>query len=257
MKRIITALAVLMLCVAALPACAESVRFSTPTDLCPHEHKNTKYYFDSPVYRALDEWTHSVSGRATVETYCEDCGTVLAAYVENNAEEIRDHVFRKGRCVLCGMEGEAFPVVQEIVRILEPDGNLFAADFSAEDLANAGDILVLRAGSGEPAVVLQPKRFRERMKAGETLAVRMETAGERTVRVSVLVTAEDGGEYEPDSGLLALRLYGANTAEPPAVYWTDGEDASGDPKALQASWVDGGNGGYWALSWPGNGFIDY
>ena len=54
MKRIIIALAAALLAAAVLPAFSEGVPLSTPTDLCAHEHTETVYYFDSPVYRALD-----------------------------------------------------------------------------------------------------------------------------------------------------------------------------------------------------------
>lgn len=78
---------------------------ATPTDLsCTHEHtKTTIYFFDSPVYEPVNAESHRVSGLATVETVCLDCGEVLSSEV-TIAEEIHPHSMKKDVCALCGFK---------------------------------------------------------------------------------------------------------------------------------------------------------
>ena len=96
--------ALLLLLTLALSACAEGAAPATPTDLaCPHAPtRTTIYFFDSPLYASLGSEYHRVSGPATVETVCLDCGETVRSEFENNAEEIRPHSIKKGACPLCG-----------------------------------------------------------------------------------------------------------------------------------------------------------
>ncbi len=270
MKRIFCVLAALLLACLVLPAAAEEngektddvVPLASPTDLCPHEHTESVYYFDNPVYTPVDARTHSVTGRAMVEVICTDCGEVLSVTTEDDARQIKAHIFRKGMCVLCGMEGEEAPVVQEVVRTLEPDaengeGNLFFCVLTERDLENAGDILVLRAGEFEPAVTLQPRRLAEQMENGDLLSAEMLITGEHAVDVFVHVTPENGEPYAPDSELLSLRFYGEKTENAITVRWTDSEDKTNTAEQ-EAAWVDGGNGGYYmAFPFLGDGTYEY
>ncbi len=259
MKRIAFALIVLLAAAVLLPSFAESgPRRSTPTDLCPHEHTETVYYFDSPVYYALDKRTHRVTGRATVEMRCRDCEAVLSITVEENAEEIKEHVFRQGKCVLCGWEDEPASVVQEIVHDLsavEGNAGLFRAVFTVHDLENAGDILVLRTVAGGAAVVLQSRRIAEQMNNRETLTAEILVTSGRAANISVRIAAEDGQVYVPDIALVSLRFYSARGADSVIVTRTD---ARGVAIGLQAAWVEGGNGGYYRLTpYPGDGSYAY
>lgn len=79
---------------------------ATPTDLdCLHEHvKETIYFFETPLYTRLNSFEHRVSGPATVETACLDCGEILSSEVVRAAEEIRPHSMKRGVCVLCGYQ---------------------------------------------------------------------------------------------------------------------------------------------------------
>ena len=260
-KRVFCALVVMLLAALLLPAAAEEdVPLSTPTDLCPHENTETVYYFDAPIYRPLDEATHLVTGRATVEEHCVDCGTVLSVTVEDDAEEVKDHIFRRGQCVLCGFEGGPAPVVQEVVRTVDPDEeneNRFFCVFTVSDLENAGDILVLRAGEYRPAVALQTQKLVSRMDRGDTLSVEMLVKDGNTVTVSVHITAENGKVNAPDGEFLSLRFYGGKADDPITVRWTNMEDEK-DTAEQQASWVDGGNGGYYmAFPYLGDGTYKY
>ena len=106
-----------LLAFAAGAAAAEDVQEEMPEEsfsedsgegLCMHENTETQYYFDFPVYRAVDDLCHAVNGTALVSVVCLDCGEVISVTEENNAEEIRPHVFRfrdhtlggQGPCVI-------------------------------------------------------------------------------------------------------------------------------------------------------------
>ncbi len=268
LKRIFCVLAAMLLVCLVLPAFAEetgeeteeNLPLASPTDLCLHEHTEAVYYFDSPVYTPVDAWTHRVSGRAMVELVCTDCGTVLSATVEDDAEEIKNHVFRRGQCVLCGLEGEPSPGIQEVVVVLEADEeneNQFLGVFTVRELENAGDILVLRAGELEPAVTLQPRKLAEQMQNGDLFSAEMLITGEHAVDVFVHVTPENGEPYAPDGELLSLRFYGERTEDAITVRWTDPEDET-NTEEQEAAWVDGGNGGYYmAFPFLGDGTYEY
>lgn len=83
---------------------AEEPALATPTELeCAHEQtKKTIYFFDSPAYMPIDSNNHRVSGPATVEVTCMECGEVLSSEDVSSAEEIRSHRMKNGACALCG-----------------------------------------------------------------------------------------------------------------------------------------------------------
>ena len=108
-KLFVFALAALLVCCllsgfAAAEAAQEEPEPATPTDLeCAHENtKTTIYFFDTPLYTPVSGLSHRVSGPATIEKACIDCGEILSSRTVNNAEEIRSHRMKKGKCVLCG-----------------------------------------------------------------------------------------------------------------------------------------------------------
>ena len=103
-KSFVSAMAALLLLVLLpFPGTAEADKApATPTDLaCLHEHvKTTIYFFDSPAYTLISAASHRVSGQATIETACLDCGEVLSSEWTSSAEEIRPHRMKKGVCAL-------------------------------------------------------------------------------------------------------------------------------------------------------------
>ena len=124
-----------LLAFAAGAAAAEDVQEEMPEEpfsedsgegLCMHENTETQYYFDFPVYRAVDDLCHAVNGTALVSVVCLDCGEVISVTEENNAEEIRPHVFRNGQCALCGWEGG--PQETEDAPEYLPDGEYIPAE---------------------------------------------------------------------------------------------------------------------------------
>ena len=110
---------------------------ATPTDLeCAHIHTKTiTYFFDAPLYTPVSSASHRVSGPATVDTVCVDCGKVLATE-RADAEEIRPHRMKKGVCALCGYR-EKSPAwsVEEMDKDLPGERTFYAReDGDAEGL---------------------------------------------------------------------------------------------------------------------------
>ena len=101
---VFTVLLLLLFSLLSGTAGAEEPALATPTDLeCAHEQtKTTIYFYDSPAYTTMGPDSHRVSGPATVETACVECGEVLSSETVVSAEEIRPHRMKNGVCVLCG-----------------------------------------------------------------------------------------------------------------------------------------------------------
>ena len=197
---------------------ARSAVLATATDLCAHEHTHLDYYFDAPVYSPLNAEEHSVTGRATVQEICDDCGAVLMTEVERDAKTAFPHVFRRDRCVLCGYEGaeknnrSAPELPAELVLLLPADEDLpnqFFCTLTGQDLEEAAaDTLVLRPEGCEAAIAVQTERLREEMdRTGGTLTAEIESPGEGDVTASVRVYTADGEESAPEAEDLSLRFY--------------------------------------------------
>ena len=262
-SSVLAVVVLLLLAAPVLPARGEGAAAgSTPTDLCTHDRTTVEYYFDSPVYRSLDERTHSVSGRATVVTTCAYCGTVLSAVVDENARQVKRHAFVRGRCALCGQEG-APPRETEVLleKAEEPElpetrEEQFSAAFTADDLAGGEELWVLRAGDYAPAVVLQPRRLGAALVPGQVLQAEMNFTNEWTVAISLEIRGEDGETAPADPGLAALRVYGEK--EDSVLSFTyQGEEAEKAEERM-AFWMDYSGGGYYQLSpFPGNGAYEF
>ena len=257
---LVPALVLLLLAVMPLSACGEgaSLDLGTPTDLCTHENTETVYYFDSPVYRALDAWTHQVSGRATVVTVCADCGAALAAVVEENAQQVKNHAFARGRCALCGMEAPA-PREKEISLASIVDGESsaerFGAAFTLQQLSEGDELWVLRAGDYIPALVLQPRRLAAGLAPEQVLQAEMRFPDERTVEIILTVLGTDGVEIPADPDLAALRFYRKKEGASVPVLFI-GEET--EVQEAAAVWVNASGGGYYQLApLPGNGVYEF
>ena len=257
---LVLALVLLLLAVLPLPVCGEAASrdLGTPTDLCAHENTETIYYFDSPIYRALDVWTHQVSGRATVVTICTDCGATLSAVVEENAEQIKNHAFARGRCALCGMEAPA-PREKEIPLASIEEGGVptgrFGAAFTVEQLSVGDELWVLRAGEHSPALVLQPRRLKGTLTPGQVLQAEMRFPDEVTVEIILTVLGTDGVEIPADPGFAALRFYREKEGASVPVLFI-GEET--EVQEASAGWVKVSGGGYYQLSpLPGNGVYEF
>ena len=234
--------------------------------VCTHEHTKDVYYFDSPDYLPIDDACHSVSGRALVEVVCQDCGEVLSSGVYDSAVEICPHVFRKGKCALCGLEGqapeppkaaEALPAPREesVLTLIPLDGNpnQYACTLTGMDLEQAGDTLVLRPEGRDTAIVLKTATLREELEVnGGTLTAEIVNPGERNVNASVRMYGADGSEATPGEEQVSLRIYGNGGGLTLTVTYTDPDGETG---ITEAGWD--AEGGYWDVPWKGDGMYKY
>lgn len=240
------------------------IDIATPTDLCAHIHTHTDYYFDAPVYRPLNADYHLVSGRATIQEICDDCGAVLSTNIEKNAETEFPHVFRWNQCVLCGYEsrqqtGSAEEASSELILLLHADEevpNQYFCTLTGQDLESSADTLVLWPEDCETAIALQTERLREEMdRTGGTLTAEIESPGSGDMTASVRLYTAEGQESAPDAEELSLRIYSTFNGEPLTVSYTDAE---GETSKEEASWVTPEDmDAYWSVSWMGDGNYTY
>lgn len=276
MKRILFALLAALFLFSCAVSFAEEVEeiseepvvpafgMATPTDLCAHEHTHTDYYFDAPDYRPLNAELHTITGRATVQEICNDCGAVLSTYVERNAETTYYHVFRRNQCVLCGYEGSQDPASAaagstEIIVLLPADEdipNQFFCTLTGQDLEASADTLVLWPEGCETAIALQTERLREEIdRTGGTLTAEIEAPESGDLTASVRLYTAEGEESAPDAQELSLRIYSAFDGETLLVSYTDPEGGKSEEKA---SWVTPAESeAYWSVSWLGDGNYTY
>ena len=108
MKRYGMLLLVLLLLLTAAAAAEgpANTDLATPTDLeCAHENTKEYVFYENPEYIRIDYQIHKVVGfDAVVRTVCLDCGEILSEETRNQVEEFRNHVFRNGKCAMCGCQ---------------------------------------------------------------------------------------------------------------------------------------------------------
>ena len=234
-----------------------------PAAACAHEHTETLYYFDYPVYTAVDGESHAVSGEAAVNVVCQDCGAVLSSTVEENAVEIRPHAFRNGRCALCGYESApqqnsapAPAEEEDMVPSDSPDapGENFVT-LTGRDLEQAGNPLVLRTGDRGAALVVQTQQLREEMeRTGGFMIAEIVKQDDRRISTFIRLYDDGGAETVPGGQVVSIRVYHGNGGSPVRVSYTgpDGTTSSGE-----AGWVEGDGGeSYWSVPWLGNGIYE-
>lgn len=265
MKRILLILLALLLLLSS--ACAEGAEedLATPTDLCAHEHTHTEYYFDSPVYRSLNADRHTVTGRATILEVCDDCGLILSSTLSTSAEQVYPHVFRRGKCVLCGREEapkKAAPKKPtEEIRTLTADEetpNQYFCTLTGRDLEDAADTLVLRPEGCEAAIALQTEPLRQEIdRTGGTLTAEIENPNPGDVSASVRLYSAEGEESAPEPAEISLRIYAENPTPTLVVAYTDPE---GETSEEEASWIipeEEEADPYWEVTWQGDGLYSY
>ncbi len=227
---------------------------------CPHAHTETVYYFDAPDYRPLNDESHAVIGQAVAETECLDCGAVIAVTTVDDAEEIRPHVFRNGRCALCGRESAAeaaAPAAAESVMQLSAAGepNQYFCVLTGSDLEGAGETLVLRPEGRDTALAVQTRKLREEIgRAGGSFTAEIRNAGEKDISTLLCLYDASGEEMVPEAQGISLRIYRENLGTPLTVSFTN---LNGATSTEEARWVSGGNEGYWIVTWLGDGLYQY
>lgn len=266
MTRQKSAIAVLLLLLFSLfsgAAGAEEQVLATPTDLsCLHEQtKTTIYFFDSPIYIPMNAEYHRVSGPATVETVCLDCGEVLSSETVGAAEEVQPHYFRKGACALCGYkdknaEAPAQPTKapQEWVITAEEDGStdgLFSVTLTTADLydlekANV-PVALVRGKSGEAMVALDvTETLRQTEATGAALQVRLAEREDGSFYAGVFLVS-DTGTVQPESEGITLRFYRQTKADVRISLAPSGEDRLVETECV---WNEKG---YWSVPYTDEG----
>lgn len=236
---------------------------ATPTDLCAHSSTRMVYYFDAPEYLPLDSKNHQVSGPALVEIVCNECGSVISAYKDANASEVRAHVGRKGKCALCGWEAEVLEASaaepREFVQAMtaaEENADQFFCTVTGKDLQSAGDTLVLRPEGFAAALALQAKNLQEALdESGGSLTAELGQVDEKKVNASIRLYDAEGTESAPENREISLRFYAVKSDTPLSVTYTNPE---GDSRTEKAAWMKpDGSDGFWSIPWLGDGTYGY
>ena len=256
MKRLFAALLALLIFIGLSAAAEEDApAVATLTDLeCAHEHTKEVCYFDSPVYTALNGTFHRVYGPGLVETVCEDCGEVLSSEYKADAEQIRYHTFRKGKCALCGepKPAEPDPSRETVFVPAAAEGDSFLrltvteAELSVLEKENIGTLLVRPDGASAAAALPVYALRSELAEAGATLEIAMQLREDGSVQV-ILTLQSENGTAAPRAEGAAVRMYrdGAESLKA-AFLAADGES----PVSAEAVRREDG---WWEIPWQGNG----
>ncbi len=268
MTRKLFAFAITVLMLAAgisAAAGAEEAVPSTPTDLaCPHEHtKTTIYFFDSPAYTPVDEESHRVSGPATVETVCLDCGETLSSETVKNAEEIRSHSMKNGSCALCGYtpESHTAPAVRSSAKssgkaeertiYARKDTrveNLQTLTLSKEELSamktSGASTLLIRGNNGSAAIALRVEDILVQTEADNAdLYLELAERDDDTFFAGLYLITASGERKELTGDGVTLRVYQENRAGLRASV------AAPDSDTLMETRIEWDGDGYWSIQY--------
>ena len=241
---------------------------ATQTDLCAHLSTHQVIYFDdAPLYTPLGPVSHLVEGPGLVETVCDDCGRLLSSEYMENAEEIREHTIRNGRCALCGYrqtkpdEPETYVGSEPGEQVLEAkkddDASLWQLSVTGEEVEQLRSQQVQTAliRGGEMALVFSVDDLCQQMnEAGAQLEITVEMREDQSFFLSAgLLNAGEEQQTELKGyEKCSLRVY--RPADPPLILvWISPED---ELLELPATWVqpkENGEEGYWMIPWPGSG----
>ena len=220
-----TALTMLLLLTAlfaAAGAAGVTDGVATPTDLdCAHEHTHTiVYFYDGPVYTSISGASHRVSGPATVETVCEDCGEILASEYVAEAEEIRPHSMRNGVCALCGYRSPARPSAsartdapgEKTFFAVANEEELLTLTLSNEDLIALNNARIttalIRGEAGEAAIALDVKETLQQLKNTEAdLYMEMAEREDGSLFAGLFLVSGEERQTAPEETGITLRFY--------------------------------------------------
>ena len=261
-KKLATAILLLMLfSLFSGAAGAEEPALATPTDLeCMHVRtKTTIYFFDSPVYTSLGPDSHRVSGPATVEVTCEDCGELLSSENVSNAEEVRPHRMKNGACVLCGYkdkEGQSGRVKEtpantpgERIIIATEDAdteglmNLTLTNKDLYALSGEGVSVVLVKGSADDAAVALnvTEVLKQTEPLGADLYLELAEREDGSLFVGIFLVEDSGNRSQPLSDGISLRFYRQSKADVRISLAPAGEDSLMETEGV---WNETG---YWSV----------
>ena len=218
--------AALLLCLLCGSAAAEDDPVpATPTDLeCAHPvTKTIIYFYDSPLYTSVSSASHRVSGPATVQTVCAECGEVLESWQENNAEEIRPHRMKKGVCALCGYREKTLAAVTSAVNDLPGERTFYAqqeegtqglmsltlsnVDLVALENAHITTVIV-RGERGIAAIALEVAEIRVQTELNHAdLYLELEEQEDGSFFAGVCLITDPGEKKEAGEEGITLRFY--------------------------------------------------
>ena len=237
-KSFVFVLAALLACCllsgfAAAEEAREDAVPATPTDLaeeCAHEHtKTTIYFYDSPLYTPVSGLSHRVSGPATEETACLDCGEILSSRTVKNAEEIRSHRMKNGKCALCGYQEKAKIQVQNDGNDLPGERTLYARaeegtpgclslillseDLVAMENAKISTVLV-RGETGTAAIALQVEQMQKLAETNEAdLYLELKEQEDGSFFAAVALVRGSGEKDTDGTDGITIRFYQENKEE--------------------------------------------
>lgn len=241
---------------------ADEAGLATPTDLtCAHEHtKTTIYFFDTPDYTPVDEESHRVSGPATIETVCLDCGDVLSSETVNYTEEIRSHSTKNGVCALCGYSKETLTVPERkpaaektgektiYARKDEIVEDLQTLTISSNELSAIKDsgtsTLLIRGNSGSAAIALKVTDILAQTKAeDEELYLELAEREDGSLFANLYLVSASGERRKLSGDGITLRVYQENCSGVRASVVPADSDQMME---TEAEW-DGS--GYWSIQY--------
>ena len=261
-RKILVLMILLLLCsLFSGAAGAEEPALATPTDLeCAHEQtKTTIYFYDGPAYTSLGADSHRVSGPATVEVTCVECGKVLSSEYVSDAEEIRSHRMKNGTCALCGYKDKSgqsgkakeTPANMPDERIIiatedeETEGlmNLTLTGEELYALSREGVSVVLVKGTADDtAVALDvPDMLKQTEFLGADLYVELAEREDGSLFAGTFLVEDSGTRNEPDRAGITLRFYRQSKADVRISLAPVGED---DLIETEGIWNEKG---YWSV----------
>ena len=257
-KSFVIAILLLLFILLSGTAGAEEPIPATPTDLvCTHgQTKTTIYFFDSPAYTSINAESHRVSGPATVETVCLDCGEVLSCETVENAEEIRPHSMKKGACVLCGYRDNTnvtktapANVSGERTVVASEEGSakgLLTLTMTNADLykltgENVYTVLV-QGKTGNAAVALNvTEMLGQTEDTGADLKLELAEQEDDSIFASLYLVSDSGSLSQPSNTGVTLRFYRQTKSNVRVSLAPAGEDSLIETEAV---WNEKG---YWSV----------
>ena len=251
-------LALLLLALPVFAAAEGATAPASPTDLgCTHEHtKETIYFYDSPAYTPVSAEQHRVSGTATVETVCLDCGEVVNVETNTYAQQLRPHTFKNDVCALCGFRRDPQSVLpamadengeRTVFAVEQEESGLLTLTLTDAEMSGMESdqvtTLVVRDEAGSAAIAMDVAEVRAAMKtAGADLYMELLEREDDSFFAGLhLVPAGEEEMRDPACEGITLRFY---RAESPALKVSLSPVDSDVLVEAQSEWDENG---YWSV----------
>ncbi len=234
-------LLLLLTAVAAAEGTAGNAGLSTPTDLdCAHEHTKEYVLYENPEYIRMDNQSHKVIGYdAVVRTVCLDCGEILSEETRDQVEEFRNHVFRNGKCAMCGCQ-------QPVIFMT------YTQEDIEKQMEKQEETLLLRPEGSNMAVAIPTAALLDILEKnpGKSFRAELQPHSDGSF-YAVLVLIDGSAEpkpFQPEGA--EVRYYTRN--DTPTIAYTPKE---GKARESETEFVDSKTPSqrYWAIPFIGNG----